>query len=126
MDEVLSFKELSVSVQVQAPFMVSLPASLADSLVTNLTNNAIKHNQPSGRIELYSTADQLSLSNTGGQLTSDPERLFERFKKESTGPDSVGLGLAIVRQICESYDLTVSYHYVASMHTISLTHSPQA
>ena len=126
MDEVLTFKELTVSVQIQAPFTVSLPVSLADSLVTNLMNNAIKHNQPNGRIELTSTADQLSLSNTGGQLSSDPDRLFERFKKESTGPDSVGLGLAIVRQICDSYGLNVSYQNVANLHTISLTHDRQA
>ncbi|GAB4018526.1 sensor histidine kinase [Spirosoma koreense] len=126
MDEVLSFKKVSVSVQTQASFEVSLPLALADSLVTNLMSNAIRHNQSDGRIELTSTADRLSLSNTGGELTSDPDRLFERFKKESTGPDSVGLGLAIVRQICESYGLQVSYRYLANMHTISLTHAQPA
>ncbi|GAB4035898.1 sensor histidine kinase [Spirosoma jeollabukense] len=123
MEEVLTHKHLTVSEQLTAPFDVLLPASLADSLVTNLVSNAIKHNQAGGQIKLTSTNNQLSLSNTGGLLTSDPERLFERFKKESTGPDSVGLGLAIVKQICDSYNIGVSYHYVDNMHTISLTAS---
>ena len=120
MEEVLTHKNLTVSEQITAPFDVVLPASLADSLVTNLVSNAIKHNQTGGQIKLTSAPNQLSLSNTGGLLTSDPERLFERFKKESTGPDSVGLGLAIVKQICDSYDIGVTYHYVDGMHTISL------
>ncbi|QDK81714.1 HAMP domain-containing histidine kinase [Spirosoma sp. KCTC 42546] len=121
MDEVLSFKQLSVQVQTTTPFAVQLPSSLADSLVTNLVNNAIKHNQPNGHIELTSTAELLCLSNTGGQLVSDPERLFERFKKESTGPDSVGLGLAIVRQICDSYGLQISYRETGGIHQFCIS-----
>ncbi|GAB3997425.1 hypothetical protein GCM10028807_42610 [Spirosoma daeguense] len=121
MDEVLTFKELSVKVDLMAPFEVQLPTALAESLVTNLVNNAIKHNQPNGRIELQSTANELCLSNTGGKLTSEPERLFERFKKESTGPDSVGLGLSIIRQICDSYGLHIAYQETDGIHQFCIT-----
>ncbi|MFD2933040.1 sensor histidine kinase [Spirosoma flavum] len=121
MEEVLSFKQLSIHQQIAVPFEVLLPATLADILVTNLVNNAIKHNQTGGRIELRSTANQLCLSNTGGQLISSPERLFERFKKESTGPDSVGLGLSIIRQICDSYGLTIEYHETEGIHRFCIT-----
>ncbi|ADB36530.1 sensor histidine kinase [Spirosoma linguale] len=121
MEEVLSFKQLAVDVQVQEPFAVLLPASLADSLVTNLVNNAIRHNQTNGRIELVSTAGELRLSNTGAPLTTSPERLFERFKKESPGPDSVGLGLSIIRQIGDSYGLSISYQETAGIHCFRIT-----
>ena len=121
MEEVLTFKKLSVNIQTIAPFDVVLPQALADILVTNLVNNAIKHNQPTGQIELVSTADQLYLSNTGGVLKSSPERLFERFKKESASPDSVGLGLSIIRQIGNSYGLTISYQETDGIHRFSLT-----
>ncbi|GAB3780235.1 HAMP domain-containing sensor histidine kinase [Spirosoma horti] len=124
MEEVLSFKELSVTMKAVKPFEVLLPPALADILVTNLVNNAIKHNQINGRIELVSTADQLCLSNTGGQLTSSPERLFERFKKESTGPDSVGLGLSIIRQIGDSYGLKIEYQETEGIHQFCLTRLP--
>ncbi|AKD54498.1 sensor histidine kinase [Spirosoma radiotolerans] len=123
MEEVLSFKELSVSMQAMKPFDVMLPPALADILVTNLVNNAIKHNQVNGRIELVATTDKLCLSNTGGQLTSSPERLFERFKKESTGPDSVGLGLSIIRQIGDSYGLSIDYQETEGIHQFCLTRS---
>lgn len=109
MEEVMVFKKISVQTENQSPFIVDLSPALADSLVTNLVNNAIKHNHTGGQVELRVTADQLWLSNTGGKLTSDPERLFERFKKEATGPDSAGLGLAIIKQICDNYGLQVKY-----------------
>ncbi len=121
MEEVLSFKKLSVNIQTIAPFDVVLPQALADILVTNLISNAIKHNQPTGQIELVSMADQLYLSNTGGLLKSSPERLFERFKKESASPDSVGLGLSIIRQIGDSYGLTISYQETDGIHRFCLT-----
>ena len=123
MEEVLSFKELSVSMKAIKPFDVLLPPALADILVTNLVNNAIKHNQVKGRIDLVSTTDQLCLSNTGRQLTSSPERLFDRFKKESTGPDSVGLGLSIIRQIGDSYGLNINYQETDGIHRFCLTRS---
>lgn len=124
MEEVLSFKELSVNTEAVKPFDVLLPPVLADILVTNLVNNAIKHNKTNGRIDLVSTTDQLCLSNTGGQLTSSPERLFERFKKESTGPDSVGLGLSIIRQIGDSYGLKIDYQETDGIHRFCLTRLP--
>ncbi|GAB3033256.1 sensor histidine kinase [Spirosoma pulveris] len=121
MEEVLSFKQLAVNVEVTEPFEVQLPVSLADSLVMNLVNNAIKHNHPHGRIDLVSTKDKVCLSNTGAPLTSSPERLFERFKKESAGTDSVGLGLSIIRQIGDSYGLAISYQETEGVHCFCIT-----
>ena len=85
-------------------------------MVTNLVNNAIKHNHTGGKIDLLTTAEELSLSNTGGKLISAPERLFERFKKDASGPESVGLGLAIIKQICDSYGLQVNYTETDGLH----------
>lgn len=116
MEEVLTFKHLTTQLQTMAPFEVQLPGALAESLVTNLVSNAIKHNQPNGRIELVASAHQLCLTNTGSPLNASPERLFERFKKESTSPESVGLGLAIVRQICDSYGLRITYGETEGLH----------
>jgi signal transduction histidine kinase len=109
MEEVMLHKQITVEIQNVMPFEVQLPPSLADSLVTNLVNNAIKHNHANGRVELASDGEQLWLGNTGNSLVSTPERLFERFKKEGSSSDSVGLGLAIVKEICDNYGLQVQY-----------------
>jgi signal transduction histidine kinase len=123
MEEVLSFKQLVMQTQTANSFEVRLPAALAESLANNLVNNAIRHNQPGGYIQLTTANNQLCLRNTGSSLISEPERLFERFKKEGTGPESVGLGLSIIKQICDSYGLAISYQETAGIHQFCITHA---
>ncbi len=121
MDEVITHKQLTVSSNLREPFRVQLPPFLADSLVTNLISNAIRHNQPGGAIHVCSSAETLALSNTGFAPVTDPGTLFDRFKKGAANAESVGLGLAIVRQICHSYELGVDYQYQSGIHTLTLT-----
>jgi K+-sensing histidine kinase KdpD len=42
------------------------------------------------------------------------EELFRRFKKEN--PDSIGLGLSIVKQICELHFFEITYKYIDYRH----------
>jgi signal transduction histidine kinase len=123
MDEVLAYKQLTVRLENKAAFEVQLPLSLADILVTNLVNNAIRHNQTGGYIELNSSGQYLALSNPGSKLISTPDRLFERFKKEGNGPDSIGLGLPIVQQICHTYGLQIDYREQSGVHQFHLSRS---
>jgi signal transduction histidine kinase len=46
--------------------------------------------------------------------------LFERFKKGDPGGDSIGIGLAIVRQICDLGHFTVDYRYGAGIHSVAV------
>ncbi|WP_080238606.1 sensor histidine kinase [Spirosoma rigui] len=123
MDEVLAYKQLTVRLENKSAFEAQLPTSLADILVTNLVNNAIRHNQTGGYIELNSSGQYLSLSNPGSKLISSPDRLFERFKKEGNGPDSIGLGLPIIQQICHTYGLLIAYREQSGVHQFHLNRS---
>ena len=120
MDELLQYKQIQVVTKGEAPFQKSLPPLLADLLMTNVVSNAVRHNQPGGYIRIDSQPDQLRISNPGPDLHTLPERLFERFKKETNQSESVGLGLAIVRQIGESYGIDITYAFSGGTHTICL------
>ena len=100
--------------------MRRLHAGLADSLVQNLLQNAIKHNLPGGDIRVSLTSTALEISNTGPAITGDPARFFERFRKHQAAADSPGLGLSIVQHICAYYGFRVSYEYAAgsARHTL--------
>ena len=64
---------------------------------------------------------RISVSDHGGGVPYElRSRLFERFKKESTGTESLGLGLAIVKQICDNYDLAITYENQDKVHTITV------
>lgn len=94
---------------------------LADTLISNLLSNAIKHNIENGTISIVYSENQLIFSNTGESLKGNPEDLFNRFKKQSTRKDSLGLGLAIIKQICDVNQWHLSYFYEDKQHTLSVT-----
>lgn len=97
-----------------------LHPGLADSLVQNLLQNAIKHNLPGGDIVVSLTPAALQVSNTGPAVGGDPARFFERFRKYNAASDSPGLGLSIVQHICAYYGFRVHYEYAAgsTRHTL--------
>jgi len=93
---------------------------LVDTLISNLLSNAIKHNIPNGKINILYNMDTLIFSNTGNTLKGAPENLFNRFKKESTLKDSLGLGLAIIKQICDVNQWQLNYTCKENLHIITV------
>jgi signal transduction histidine kinase len=92
-------------------------ASLLDSLITNLVDNALRHNHPNGRVEIATTTRDghaiLSVSNTGPTIPPDEvARMFQPFQrlgKERIGSnDGHGLGLAIVGAIAAAHAARLS------------------
>ena len=93
---------------------------LAESLVSNLLLNAVKHNHPGGQLHATLTPDCLTVRNTGPAITGDPARFFERFRKHHAASASPGLGLSIVQHICAYYGFTVRYTFepAGAWHTL--------
>jgi signal transduction histidine kinase len=90
---------------------------LAESLVANLVDNALRHNLPGGRVEISTaiTGGQaiLSVGNTGKLISpGEVDRLFQPFQRlgsERIHPtDGHGLGLAIVRAITGAHSATLT------------------
>ena len=86
------------------PVAIDINPVLAEILVTNLLTNAVKHNFAGGRIDVRLTAEGLIVSNTAAPPATAPEKLSERFERGNASVDGLGLGLAIVREICEKND----------------------
>jgi signal transduction histidine kinase len=81
---------------------------LAERLIANLLDNAIRHNRSDGRIRIATAADSgeavLSVSNSGPVVPPEQvDQLFEPFRRmgpeRSAGADGHGLGLSIVAAI---------------------------
>ena len=103
-------KELQVSLAMPGTPTLHLHPALADSLVGNLLQNAVKHNLPGGELRVTLTAQALAVENSGPALPNgNPEQFFGRFRKLRSTSDSPGLGLSIVQQICQYYGFQLSY-----------------
>ncbi|MCB0630131.1 MAG: ATP-binding protein [Saprospiraceae bacterium] len=94
---------------------------LADVLLNNLLDNAIKHNVPDGKIDLVLDQQHFCISNTGYPVDISPDDLMERFAKGRSDSQSLGLGLAIVHEICKLYGWELEYVIEEDQHRITIS-----
>jgi Signal transduction histidine kinase len=89
-------------------------------MVGNILRNAVQHSSFGGEIVISLGEHSLCVTNSGEAVEGDPARFFERFAKASKAGQSLGLGLALVKQIAEAFNFTVSYTYADGLHTVEL------
>lgn len=118
--DLIKHKQIAVQKLFQSDLIVGMHPALADILINNVLGNAIKHNIEKGDLIIKTTDNKLEIFNSGNVLTHSGSELFKRFTKENASSDSLGLGLAIVQQICTSYNFKVSYTYTAPYHIITI------
>ncbi|MFT3674300.1 MAG: HAMP domain-containing sensor histidine kinase [Chitinophagaceae bacterium] len=114
---------IHISVNLEESSIVANP-DLTDALLNNLIGNAITHNHKGGKINIHLTATGLTISNSGGPHQLDPEKLFRRFYKEETHSHHNGLGLSIIKQICDQSGIAIDYSFRQVLHEFSLTWQP--
>ncbi len=122
-EELIAARQITLTEHISKTPQILMNEILAGVLVTNLITNAIKHNIDHGTLEIVLQENRLSVSNTGNVLSCKPEELFERFKKDTHQTESLGLGLSIVKKICEQYDFVISYTFMDGVHTLSIRFS---
>ncbi len=102
-----------------SPALVAGDPNLAESLVSNLVDNAIRHNVPAGRVEVSAgpaaAGAVFSVRNTGPVIPPvEVDRLFEPFRQFGAERirhgDGYGLGLAIVQAIAQAHGATLTAH----------------
>jgi K+-sensing histidine kinase KdpD len=94
--------------------------TLADVLISNLLSNAVRFNFDGGFIKCNIDDKFFTLTNSGAPLRTNPDDLFRRFHKNSENPQSVGLGLSIVKKITDSYDMVITYKCIDTIHELKL------
>jgi signal transduction histidine kinase len=99
------------------PALISGDTVLAQRLIANLVDNAVRYNHPAGDIWVSTRtaagSSQLTVANTGPVITpADAARIFQPFQRLSdrTSHDGFGLGLAIVASIATIHGGTATAH----------------
>jgi signal transduction histidine kinase len=110
---------LTVTASLQPAFALG-DAPLAERLVTNLVDNAVRHNVSRGVVEVgtgsWAGRAILSVFSTGPPVLPDQvDRLFRPFQRgaprDRTGSrDGLGLGLSIVAAIAEAHGAWLQAH----------------
>jgi len=118
-------KSLSVKLSLDDASFIKGNTVLVEVLINNIISNALRHSNGGGTVTIESTKSSLTVSNSGDPL-GYPEKIFERFHRESRTTLGSGLGLSIVRKICEVAGYEIAYDYFSSTHHFKITFTPAA
>lgn len=115
LEEHFQQKDISVQENISSDIKVNGNSSLTEILINNLLINAIRHTTPNGLISINLTDSTFEVSNTGTEkLNSD--LLFKRFSRMSTENNGSGLGLSIIKEICNFQKWTIDYQFQNNRH----------
>jgi two-component system heavy metal sensor histidine kinase CusS len=107
-------EELQLQFEVELPPQVILQADrpLLESALLNLLTNAVKYNQPGGRVRVRLEPGVanllLEIGNSGpGIPPAEQEKIFDRFHRvdamRGRAVDGIGLGLSLAREIIRAH-----------------------
>lgn len=120
-EEYIQANNIHVIKNTENDFSVYINPDLCSVLINNLLQNAIRHNTEGGNISIFIKHNCLSIQNSGKEETLDTNSLFERFQKKSNSQQSLGLGLAIAKEIAEINGLTLKYTFTENKHCFTLS-----
>jgi signal transduction histidine kinase len=104
----IASKPVAVRVDIDEPLATAAPSSVVAVALSNLIGNAFKYT-PAGEVLITVGHGRVTVEDTGpGIKAEDADRLFERGVRGTTVGKGGGLGLAIVRRLCELYGWSVS------------------
>lgn len=114
--ERMEFSGIDLSEKIADKVVLNTSQELADTIVSNLLSNAIRHCGKGGRISVELTADFLQISNSGDPLPFPEEQLFTPFVRDLQKEGSSGLGLALVKEIAKENGWKLHYEFIGGGH----------
>jgi len=120
LEELIKLKSISVTREFGEPLLVTMNPFLCEILLENLIVNSVKHNVNAGKIFIVILGKNLRITNTGESPEVSTDKLFRRFVKSNIKSQSLGLGLSIVKAVCETYLFDIHYSADDGLHTVTL------
>lgn len=118
--EVIEARNITYNHELNKDIMINVNTALADILIINLVKNAIRHNFDDGKLNISLKDNSFEISNTGPKLNIPVDQIFNRFVKTQNTSDSLGLGLSLVKKICELYDFDIQYIFENDLHKVTV------
>src|SRR5258706_7243134 len=108
-------KKVIVHLEHTESVIIIASASLIEILISNLLLNSLRHNYAGGEIWITLNQSELVISNTSKQSELQREKLFQRFSNAGSEGGN-GLGLSIVKRICDLHGWNLNYNYLEEKH----------
>jgi signal transduction histidine kinase len=104
----LANPDVSVSFEADSLVQVHAPAKVLAIVIDNLLRNAINYTEK-GAVTVDIKATGLAVTDNGPGMDKDLlQRVFEPFERGDTTARGFGLGLTIVKRLCDRFGWTIS------------------
>lgn len=123
-NELFDLKSIDIKYDIMEDVIIKTDPVLMQILITNLFQNAIRHNVENGHIYVKLNKNGFEILNSGKPLKTDPDSMFKRFKKDNQSGETIGLGLAIVKKICAVNNFGINYNYKNGDHILNVSFKP--
>lgn len=98
---------------------IKMDRTKTQKLVNNLISNAIKYSHKDSQIEVTLNDNILSIKDFGiGISHEDQKVIFKRYKRGNNNEGGFGIGLDIVKRICDEYNLLLDLKSQMNKETI--------
>lgn len=119
-EDIIEMGGKTLNVSISDNIYISINPMLLQIVLSNLINNASRHNIENGIVEITLTSTFLEIKNTGNPSNLTNENIFNRFKKGTSSSSSLGIGLALVKKIVDVYGYKITYKTQNNLHVFIL------
>ena len=118
-EEAIQQRSLKLVRTLDGEILIQSNKSLMEILMSNLLTNAIRYSPTGSTITILLTPQNFIIENEGTPF-KNPASIFNRFSKEDQSSAGTGLGLALVKQICNELSFDITYAYQQGRHSFTL------
>jgi two-component system OmpR family sensor kinase len=105
--ELTEAKHVNIVTTLKDSYFVMVP-SRAELLFSNLISNAVKYSMPETTITITLKDNTFTIQDEGVGIAADKRNeIFKLYKRESNIAGGFGVGLSIVKQICNTYNIEI-------------------
>ncbi len=102
-------KKIKITTDLDPDTTLYIDEKKISKLIDNILSNAIKYNKIGGSIFITLDHNRLTIKDTGkGIKQQNIDLMFERYARFDNVVGGFGIGLNIVKMICDEYDLDIT------------------
>ena len=109
-DELANTKDIHMNLEYDGDIDVFINRYELERVIDNTISNAIKYSKESGEIDIffgYENGDALIVVQDTGIGMEDTSKIFDAYYQQSNKKLGLGLGLNIVKEICDKYKISI-------------------
>ena len=110
-DEMANVKNIDISLDIHNEFNIFMDSYELERVIDNTISNAIKYSFENSNIDIILDIEEhfykLEIKNEGIQIT-DTKTIFDAYYQQKEKNVGFGLGLSIVKDICNKYEIEIN------------------